>query len=253
MSPRLQTSRSRTLGLFFLFLAVASICMAADERKEGLTALREADQSFHRTLQTLDRNVFRAYVSENAVFLNDEVYRGRTEFILGWRRVFEAQYLSYESELIGAHLAGSGELGWTLGQATLTVVEPGREKKQREVSGHHFVVWALESGRWKILAHCAVVIHAEHGAGRDARSALLASWPELEEFSDGQIRLDWKPEITTRAESDDLLFTFGEYQVEMSKAEQQHSGAGAFVSIWQRDAAGRWHLEAEGLTPPKIH
>lgn len=77
------------------------------------------------------------------------------------------------------------------------------------------------------VAHDGVLIRPEPGAA----TTLLAG--QRDEPGD---KLEWQPEVAAVARSNDLGFTMGPYRFH----SRGKLFAGYFVTIWQRDADGRW-------------
>lgn len=60
-------------------------------------------------------------------------------------------------------------------------------------------------------------------------------------------RLDWEPVTAVAAESGDLAYTIGRWTSVVVRADGSDSvtGRGNYVTIWRRDADGRWRVAVD--------
>lgn len=80
----------------------------------------------------------------------------------------------------------------------------------------------------------------------------------LSKHSDASFTLVWKPLFADLAESGELGYTYGTYEVKSTdKNDSKASGSGTYVTIWKKDKDGNWKfvLDAgnEGLGAEKQH
>lgn len=216
-------------------------------------ALLDADRAYHAAAMGRDRSAFHGLLASDAMFLGGSWDRGRIDYVAGWTPLFEGKYdLRYRGSNLEAHMAESGEMAWTLGDAETSFTRPGSKESVVNAS-RYLMVWAKTSeGEWRVKASATLVVHPHLGQGTDPRSGLMTAWPELAERFDAPVSLSWTPEATVRAESGEMAYSFGEYRVEFGDGEGARVGTGAFLSLWHKDAEGRWQLAGEGFTPPAL-
>ncbi len=220
---------------------------------EAHEALRSSDEKFNRAAESRDRGAVEKLLAEDAVFFADGLLRGRQAFLEGWQPLWEGKYdFSFSADLLEATVAESGDLGFTIGTVETRFQHPV-EPAPTVTGGHYLNVWSRdEEDEWRMRASTALVVHNELGAARDPRSGLMTAWPELADRIGDRIEIDWRPERTERAASDELAYTLGTYAASFGEGQDRHSGEGHFLAVWQRDANGVWQLAAEGFTPPKL-
>ena len=224
------------------------------EYRAALDALRAAEQAYAAALVARDRDAIHQLVANDAIFLERTPQRGRSEYLALMQPLFEQKYgFQVEYEPLEAHLARSGELGWTLGASSTTFTRPGLEAET--VENHYMTVWSREAeGPWQVKVHSTVIVHGEYGQAREPRTGLMTGWPELNDFIDAAIELDWTPEHTVRAASGELAYTYGEYEVQFTQGEKSYGGPGGYVAVWRKDEdLQRWQLAVEGYSAPQIH
>jgi ketosteroid isomerase-like protein len=224
------------------------------EHREALDALRAADQAYAAALVDRDRDAIQRLLASDAIFLERTPQRGRSEYLALMQPLFEQKYgFQVVYEPLEAHVARSGELGWTLGTSSTTFTRPGLEAQTFET--HYMTVWSREAdGPWQVKVHSTVIVHAEYGQAREPRTGLMTGWPQLNDFIDAAIELDWTPEHTVRAASGELAYTYGAYEVEFTRGEESYGGPGGYIAVWQKDEERQhWQLAAEGYSAPQIH
>lgn len=238
---------------------------------DHLGRLEAAEHRFNRAAAERDRPAFRALLAKDAVFLAGELHRGRLAVMAIWQPLFEGKYdFRYQGELLAAAVAGSGELGWTVGTVRTSFHRPGMAEAE-VTDGHYLNVWRRgEANDWRLAYAASLVVHPTLGAGRDPRSGLMTAWPELADRIDAEIEIRWQPETTVRAASGELAYSFGTYRASFSSAQAGEAGEGAdddgaagevsavageghYLAVWHKDQRGRWQLAAEGFTPPGIY
>ena len=220
-------------------------------------AVESVDSSYNKAARERDQPTFRELLAKDVIFLADEVKKGRLSMLSIWQHLFDGKYdFRYEANRLETHVAGSGELAWTVGTAVTRFTRPGLDEQVTD--SHYLNIWAPnDEGKWQLKASGSLVVHPTLGASRDPRSGLMTAWPELSDQIGADIQIHWTPEFTTRAKSDDVAYSFGEYEVVFAPSAtgegSAHSGKGHFVAVWQKDDRGRWQLAAEGFTPPGIY
>lgn len=230
----------------------------SDAELEALTAkVTELDDALNRSARERDRDAFRVLLADNAIFFADELKRGRLDVLAIWQPLFDGKYdFRYEPTRVETHVAKSGDLAYTVGTARTSYTRPGRTEAE-VTEGFYVNIWQPVDGKWLLRLSSSLVVHPTLGSARDPRSGLMTAWPELADQIGADVQIHWRPESTTRAASDDLAYTLGEYEVVYKSSVDgegsAQSGVGNFIAIWQRDAKGTWQLAAEGFTPPNIY
>lgn len=221
--------------------------------------LAAADRAFTQAAAERDRIAIRDLLAGDATFLENVAHRGKTDFLKMMEPLFEAKYgFAMEAEHLQAHVARSGEIGWTVGTSTTSFTRPGLDEVEA-VSNHYLSVWTRNfAGDWVISVYSTLIAHPELGQAREARTGLMTGWKQLADQIDAAIKLDWTPERTVRAASGELAYTYGQYQISFEAPSEatdreDYSGGGDYVVIWQKDEEnGRWHVAAEGYSAPQI-
>lgn len=120
-------------------------------------------------------------------------------------------------------------------------------------------VWAREVSFAKSVAdhdHAAFAEHVHENAvfldgegTTKGREAVRANWKPIVEGQ--RFRLAWHPAEVTLTGDGSIALSRGPYLFEDKRPEaKQKFRSGTFQSIWQRDAAGVWHVTVDGGTPP---
>jgi ketosteroid isomerase-like protein len=67
-------------------------------------------------------------------------------------------------------------------------------------------------------------------------------------FSDPAVQLRWAPTRGDVAASGDLGYTYGSWRLVArdSAGAERVAGRGKYITVWQRDAAGRWKVAVDG-------
>ena len=73
--------------------------------------------------------------------------------------------------------------------------------------------------------------------GNDAAGSLLS---KVEQFT-------WEPISSDVAQSDDLGYTYGKYDLKLSGNSQTEKGY--YVRVWRRDGKGKWKVMLDTLSP----
>ncbi len=232
----------------------ASTGLPPAELEVAREALRAANDSFHGTLVARDRDAVERHLAGDVIFLDDEDARhGKLDFLRLMEPVFDAKHgFTFTGETISVHLASSGELGYTIGQSTITFQQPWEDEPTTNVN-HTLTIWTRDGTQpWKIRVYATLIVHPELGHATEPRTAMMIAWPELADRIDAGIRLDWDPKSTTRAASGEMAYTFGGYSVRFSQFGEREAGTGSFAAVWEKNEKGHWQLAAEAYTPPFI-
>lgn len=219
-------------------------------------AVSAVDDRYNQLALERNEQAFRKLLSDDVVFLADEVKRGRLAMLVLWRPLFDSKYgFTYEAKRLETHVAASGEFAYTLGTARTSYTPPGLE--ERVTDSFYLNIWRPAGETWHLIYTSALVVHPTLGSAREPRTGLMTAWPQLADQIGSQIDLDWRPETTVRAASGDMAYSFGEYEASFKPLADgpgsAQSGKGHFLAVWQKDQAGVWQLAAEGFTPPGIH
>ena len=254
-----------------------------------------AEQQFNQAAGERDRETFHGLLDQDTVFLAGELYRGRLAVEAIWQHLFDGKYdFRYQGEAVETVVADSGEFAWSIGSVRTTFQRPGLPDP--DVSdGHYLHLWipGETPGEWRLLYNTSLVVHPSLGAGRDPRSGLMTAWPELSDQVDAEVDLHWHPEVSVRATSGEVAYTFGTYRASFvpaptggvgvaeeeaeagteslgepsvvgedekdgaaepaEEADRSVSGEGYYLAVWQKDERGQWQLAGEGFTPPGIY
>ena len=225
---------------------------------EALRATVEArDRIYVRAARERDQAAFRELLAKDVIFLADEVRKGRLGVLTTWQPLFDGKYdFRYEAEHLETVMAESGEFALTVGSVRTSFTRPGLERESTD--SFYMNIWVPHEGDWLLQISASLVVHPVLGSGRDPRSGLMTAWPELADQIGASISIDWAPELTVRAASGELAYSFGEYEASFDPpadeegSKKQH-GKGHFIAVWQKDSKGAWQLAAEGFTPPGIY
>ncbi len=136
-------------ALAWALLAGAALCAGgAASAAEDLAALaaqvREAERAFARTMADRDHAAFGRFVSKEAVFFGrQEVLRGRTKVMEGWKRFFEEKEAPFSWEPEQVEVLESGMLALSTG--------PVKDPLGARV-GTFSSIWRRESGgQWRVI------------------------------------------------------------------------------------------------------
>ena len=70
---------------------------------------------------------------------------------------------------------------------------------------------------------------------------------------DGKNKLSWGPQYIAASRAGDLGVSIGPWRMDAVKKEKLVQIYGHFMSVWQRDADGAWHVVADhGITHPEV-
>jgi len=208
-------------------------------------SVKAADRALAAAVAAGDAEAFGALLAEDALFLGGGVLRGREAVVAGWAPFLEEGgrlRLAWEPE--EAVVAASGDLAYTVGAYTLTArAEDGSESV---TPGRYLSVWTREGdGPWRVAADGSLV--------EDAARALAAILERRSGTGPGAaVTAAWRPVRTLVAASGELAVDLGSYRVEageMAAGEAPAAAAGAYFTVWRREAGG-WTLAAESASPP---
>jgi len=113
-------------------------------------ALRGADAAFARSVSGRDEEAFRAFLREDALFVAGAgLLQGREAVVARWRGFLEKDGPTLRWAPTGGDGAGSGDLGWTVGDARYE----GKDAAGKPVvdDSRYLTVWARrEGGTWQV-------------------------------------------------------------------------------------------------------
>ena len=275
--PRFVVSAPRPLLLLLAMfgLAAAGSGRAEQPGPEAAVAtqgprerVEAAERRFNQAARERDRQTFHDLLAGDSVFLAGELHSGRSAVMAVWQHLFDGKFdFRYDAETLETTVARSGELAWSIGTVRTSFRRPGMDTDET-TDGHYLHIWRPnEEGAWRLAYAATLVVHPSLGASRDPRSGLMTAWPELADQVDAQIEIRWSPEVTERAGSGELAFSFGGYEASFSPpaeapdgsapdagdGDAEITGKGHFLAVWQKDDRGHWQLAAEGFTPPGIY
>ena len=251
----LASAKSHLLLAVLLFLGFPGLALAEEAKPaadDKQASLSEAEEAFNRAAFERNREGVSAWLADEAVFFSDVPNQGRDAFLNVWAPLWEGKYeFSYRATSKLAVAAGSGEIGYSIGEAETSFQHPA-DPAPTVNTGHYLNVWQHSADGWRLRASAPLVVHAEWGMARETRSGLMTAWPELKESVDARFDIDWRPDETLRAASDEITVTFGSYEVVIEKGDERKAGSGSFVAVWQRNEKDHWQLVGEGMTPPAL-
>lgn len=112
------------------------------------TDLLAVDASWDAAVAARDEAAFLSRVAEDAVFAGATLQVGRAAIREKWARYFVPGGPTLRWKPTDSGLAGSGDLGWTIGDATYA----WKEKGVAESPGRYVTIWARDgSGRWMAI------------------------------------------------------------------------------------------------------
>ncbi|MCP3960636.1 MAG: nuclear transport factor 2 family protein [bacterium] len=268
------------MAILGLTVAVTSRTTATEESasEDPRARVEAAEHRLNQAARQRDRQGFHDLLARDSVFLAGELHSGRLAVMAIWQHLFDGKYdFRYEAEMLETTVASSGDLAWSVGTARTSFRRPGTDSDE-STDGHYLHVWRPDDeGAWRLTHASTLVVHPTLGAARDPRGGLMTAWPELADQIGARIEIRWIPEATARAESDELAFSFGEYEATFVPAagspgeaepaaepsttepdagsgdDAKIAGKGHFLAVWQKDDRGNWQLAAEGFTPPGIY
>lgn len=151
-----------------LALALATACTSLPPRQGDLAAheparpaapatgpslavaLRGADAAFARSVSDRDEEAFRTFLGEDAIFVGSTgLLQGREAVVARWRRFLEKDGPSLRWAPTGGDGAGSGDLGWTVGNARFEGKDAAGKPVARDST--YLTVWARRGGGpWQV-------------------------------------------------------------------------------------------------------
>ncbi len=192
--------------------ALTAILLAAGPGDELLAA----DRAFDAAVAARDAAAFLSRVAPDAVFVGSTVSRGRDAVWEKWSRYFVPDGPRLRWKPTDAAMAGSGDLGWTLGDA----VYEWKQKGESAPDLRYVTVWRKDAaGKW-VVALDAPLTPAPPGAVRRTPSVTLTS-------GDGRLEA-----------------SFGSFVRSEGAAEKK----GAYVLVRER-LADDWHVVVESEVP----
>ena len=130
-----------------LALLLTAACTSTPDPGALEAELLAADRAFNRAVQEHDMEAFRDRVAPDAVFYGTGVLRGRDAVAEAWTDIVSGEIgLVFEPSF--ARAAASGDLGYTMGEATFRIPTARGEV---EVSTSRYVtIWEKGSdGTWR--------------------------------------------------------------------------------------------------------
>lgn len=105
--------------------------------------LRAAELAFAKTMADRDHTAFVSFLAEDAIFVGQEVLRGRAAVAAGWKRFYEGPDAPFSWEPSVSLVVESGALGLSSGP----VFDPGGKRV-----GTFNSTWRREAdGSWKVV------------------------------------------------------------------------------------------------------
>lgn len=235
-----------------LVLLLAAPVTAATEIDRAREAVLEADRAFAAAVAEHDRERFRSFFHDDAIFLGATVSHGAEAIVAAWAPFFDPEgdmRLTWRPR--GAGVAGSGDFAYTTGDAEM-VFRRGAERRP----GKYLTIWRRDAeGAWKIVADGTLLVYPDGGEVRDLRRALGGFWPPLRDLG-GAVTITREPETVVEAASGDLAYAIGSYAIEARNGEQTTRGGGGYLAVWKKvrepnDLWPRWVTVAESYSPPR--
>jgi ketosteroid isomerase-like protein len=144
--------RMRTIPLLALLTGAFALSAGAAEPtldRQALAKLsaqvRDAENSFAKTMADRDLEAFAAHVAEDAVFFGGrgEALHGRSAVVEGWKQLYEGAKAPFSWESAQVEVMSSGKLAHSSG--------PVRDPEGKVV-GNFNSVWRREpNGEWKVI------------------------------------------------------------------------------------------------------
>jgi ketosteroid isomerase-like protein len=136
-------------GLMFVLGMLTQWCGAS--ARANRDALLAADRNFDAATAGQDFNGFSSFLADNVSTLRADqpVLRGKVAVQGAWKPLLENRSISLRWRPIGAEISKSRDLGYTVGNYTVTRTD---EKGSVLVgSGKYLTVWRLQvDGSWKV-------------------------------------------------------------------------------------------------------
>lgn len=124
--------------------ALSALLVAADPA----TDLLAIDSAWNAAVVARDEAAFLSRVAEDSVFAGATLQIGRTAIRVKWARYFAPAGPTLRWKPTDSGLAGSDDLGWTIGDAS----HEWKEKGVPPSPGRYLTVWARDrSGRWMAM------------------------------------------------------------------------------------------------------
>ena len=97
-------------------------------------------------------------------------------------------------------------------------------------------------GAW-LRAFGETGIMVSNGVSYSGQDGIRAQMLPL--FADSLFSITWDPNFSEVADSGDLGYTIGTYQMTASADEGVRTFKGSYLTVWRRDADGSWKVEAD--------
>ena len=139
----------KNYSFYFLILILLSGCTFTtdDNSKKEIKELRneviETETAFAKTMADRNFNNFKAFISDEAIFFDDDSQlNGKTEILENWKKYFNKEKASFHWEPKQVDVLQSGLLAHSSGKVYNT------KGKQ---TGYFNSIWRLEGTKWKII------------------------------------------------------------------------------------------------------
>lgn len=89
------------------------------------------------------------------------------------------------------------------------------------------------------------------GGLSEGREAIIESWSEFF-AADRTVTLSWTPHTVEIAESGDLAYTLGGFELHtLTDGDIVTTSIGTYLTVWKRQENGSWQAVADAGTPPQ--
>jgi ketosteroid isomerase-like protein len=140
---RMMIRRWESVVLAGLLVTTGSAGSGAESLEDLAARVRARETAFARTMADRDLSAFAAFVSEEALFLDRGVLRGRTAVIEGWKRYFEGDRAPFSWAPDRVEVVDSGTLAVSSG--------PVYDPDGRRI-GTFNSTWRRErDGEWRVV------------------------------------------------------------------------------------------------------
>jgi len=152
------TQRNLSVALIFATLIVGGCTVNHDHPVVDLEALKNevlaADVAFDLAAGDKDIERFTNLVAADALFLGSDIAEGREAVVASWSPLFAADATtSLRWKPRRVEVAGSGDLGYTIGDYTLTTTQ--EDGTAVVATGMYLTTWRRDAdGVWRAAADC---------------------------------------------------------------------------------------------------
>ena len=138
--------------LVLIVFALAALLVSVPGFAGDEEVLLKVDREWARATAEKGVDGFASFIAEDTLFLagGSPLIRGRQGAVDAWGGLLTDSSSSITWEPILAVLAESGELGYTVGQYTMTV--PGENGERLVEKGKYVTIWRKQAdGSWKVV------------------------------------------------------------------------------------------------------